>query len=250
MILKSSIRTLAVFISLAVLFSCGNDVNNDNAAGGNAAQPDIQSNKNDSEADEEISAANRQVLLFESQLSLPDTADYTGRVRYYLPFEAGKHRGVSQGVNGSTSHFGRLSYAIDWNLTGYSDYRLPVLTSAPGTVLQAEMLPRFGNCVVIRHADGSKTRYAHLDEIDVAMGQAVGQADKIGLVGTTGHSSGPHLHFETLDAQMNGILPVFAEQIPTPFGDTPCSTANEESGCYISQNSPTAETAKRGNQGD
>jgi murein DD-endopeptidase MepM/ murein hydrolase activator NlpD len=54
----------------------------------------------------------------------------------------------------------------------------------------------YGNYVIIRHADGSETLYAHLSRIYVALGQQVGQGETIGTVGCTGWCTGPHLHFE------------------------------------------------------
>ncbi len=55
----------------------------------------------------------------------------------------------------------------------------------------------FGNCVVIRHTNGLETVYGHLSEILVDENQYVQAGEAIGLGGTTGHSTGPHLHFET-----------------------------------------------------
>jgi murein DD-endopeptidase MepM/ murein hydrolase activator NlpD len=242
------ILLFTIFIILTSMIGCGNETGSIDYVNvnGDAVLSDTLANKDSIEADEEISAANRQVLINESLMTLPDKVGHEGTVRYYLPFEAGKHRGVSQGINGSTSHKGKLVYAIDWNLTGYNDFRLPVLASAPGTVVLAEMLVRFGNCVVIRHVDGSKTRYAHLDEKYVTIGQYVGQAEKIGLVGTTGHSTGPHLHFEIMDEQMNDIYPIFMESIIIPVGDMSCTTDSDESGCYVSQNSPSSESDPNG----
>jgi murein DD-endopeptidase MepM/ murein hydrolase activator NlpD len=54
----------------------------------------------------------------------------------------------------------------------------------------------FGNCVVIRHKNGLETIYGHLCKIDVAENQYVKSGQHIGLGGTSGHSTGPHLHFE------------------------------------------------------
>jgi len=54
----------------------------------------------------------------------------------------------------------------------------------------------YGNTVIIRHADGKETLYAHLSQIYVRMGQVVDQGETIGAVGCTGWCTGPHLHFE------------------------------------------------------
>ena len=65
-----------------------------------------------------------------------------------------------------------------------------------GMVRFAEKKGGFGNVVIIRHYNGLETVYAHLSKIKVSEGQVVGAGDLIGLAGSTGHSTGPHLHFE------------------------------------------------------
>lgn len=55
----------------------------------------------------------------------------------------------------------------------------------------------YGNCVVIRHTNGLETIYGHLSQVNVQVNQYVQAGEFLGLGGTTGHSSGPHLHFET-----------------------------------------------------
>jgi murein DD-endopeptidase MepM/ murein hydrolase activator NlpD len=54
----------------------------------------------------------------------------------------------------------------------------------------------YGNMIMIDHGNGFQTLYAHLSAFNVSCGQSVGQGDVIGAIGSTGHSSGPHLHFE------------------------------------------------------
>jgi murein DD-endopeptidase MepM/ murein hydrolase activator NlpD len=56
----------------------------------------------------------------------------------------------------------------------------------------------YGNTVVIQHSDGYQTRYAHLAEISVRVGDVLSSGDVLGVVGNTGHSTGPHLHFEVI----------------------------------------------------
>ena len=65
-----------------------------------------------------------------------------------------------------------------------------------GTVVTAEYQSGFGNKVVIDHNNGYRTIYAHLSSIDVQVGQTVKKGDGLGIMGTTGNSTGIHLHFE------------------------------------------------------
>ena len=72
----------------------------------------------------------------------------------------------------------------------------PIYASCGGTVTTAANLGSYGNCIVITKENGDYTRYFHLDTIGVAEGDAVLSGDPIGTVGSTGISTGPHLHFE------------------------------------------------------
>lgn len=54
----------------------------------------------------------------------------------------------------------------------------------------------YGHYIIIRHADGSETLYAHLSAIYVSLGQTVAQGEPVGAIGCTGWCTGPHLHFE------------------------------------------------------
>ena len=72
----------------------------------------------------------------------------------------------------------------------------PVLSDGKGRVILAENRIITGNTVVVEHLPGVKTIYYHMDSIDVKKGNIVNRGDKIGEVGTTGYSTGPHLHWE------------------------------------------------------
>lgn len=72
----------------------------------------------------------------------------------------------------------------------------PVVAAADGVVLSASYHPEFGNLIEVDHGDGLLSRYAHLSRMDVAESQIVRRGEKIGAVGSTGRSTGPHLHFE------------------------------------------------------
>jgi murein DD-endopeptidase MepM/ murein hydrolase activator NlpD len=67
-----------------------------------------------------------------------------------------------------------------------------------GEVVAAGFEQGYGNTVVVRHSDGLQTRYAHLGKIAVRNGDAIGTHQVLGSVGSTGRSTGPHLHFEVI----------------------------------------------------
>ena len=80
------------------------------------------------------------------------------------------------------------------------DWAIPVGTkifaSSAGTVVRADYNGGYGLCVLISHPDGRMTRYAHCSKLYVKEGQKVSAGDKIAAVGSTGNSTGPHLHLE------------------------------------------------------
>jgi len=65
----------------------------------------------------------------------------------------------------------------------------------------------YGNHIDIQHANGTMTRYGHLSKVDVSEGQNVSQGDKIGAIGSTGNSTGPHLHFEIRNSSGSTMRP-------------------------------------------
>ncbi len=65
----------------------------------------------------------------------------------------------------------------------------------------------YGNHIEIAHANGTTTRYAHLQSVSVSLGQTVSQGDKIGGLGDTGNSTGPHLHFEVMNVNGSKMRP-------------------------------------------
>jgi len=71
-----------------------------------------------------------------------------------------------------------------------------VKATAKGTVEFAGQKSGFGNCIIVQHGNGFKTLYGHLSKILVTRGQQIDIGQKIGLIGSTGRSTGPHLHYE------------------------------------------------------
>lgn len=88
--------------------------------------------------------------------------------------------------------WGRMHEGID--IAGGSG--TPIAAARSGTVIVAGWSGGYGNLVVVDHGGGLSTAYAHLSSIAVSVGQGVGQGTVVGGMGTTGHSTGVHLHFE------------------------------------------------------
>lgn len=74
----------------------------------------------------------------------------------------------------------------------------PFVAAATGTVVSAGRQGNYGNCILVDHGNGIQTRYAHASKLLVNVGQSVSQGETIGLVGSTGRSTGSHLHFEII----------------------------------------------------
>jgi murein DD-endopeptidase MepM/ murein hydrolase activator NlpD len=88
------------------------------------------------------------------------------------------------------------SLAMHEGLDFAANVGTPVTASGPGTVIRSAWDPSYGNVVEISHTEGFVTRYAHLSKRTVDEGDKVDRNDKIGEIGTTGRSTGPHLHYE------------------------------------------------------
>ena len=101
-----------------------------------------------------------------------------------------------------SSGFGRRTDPIDGRLAMHAglDYAAPqgtpILATADGVVVEAGQRSGYGNAVQIRHEFGLETVYAHLNQIRVEVGQHVQRGERIGDMGSTGRSTGSHLHYE------------------------------------------------------
>ncbi len=95
-------------------------------------------------------------------------------------------------TSGFGQRWGRLHAGIDIGV----GFGTPIGAAAGGVVIHAGWLGGYGNLVVIDHGGGLSTAYGHQQAIYVRYGQQVGQGQVIGEVGSTGNSTGPHLHFE------------------------------------------------------
>ena len=101
-----------------------------------------------------------------------------------------------------TSSFGKRrdpvnkKWAAHYGLDMASPFKSAVYVGAPGKVVKAGWKGKYGRFIEIDHGSGIKTRYAHLNKILVKRGQQVNFRDKIGLLGSSGRSTGAHLHYE------------------------------------------------------
>ena len=100
-----------------------------------------------------------------------------------------------------SSHFGRRADPFSGAASNHTGVDMacptgtPITATASGTVAFTGVNPVFGNYVIIKHANGYQSLYGHMSMIIAKKGQRVSQGTRIGLVGSTGYSTGPHLHF-------------------------------------------------------
>ncbi|MFN0088435.1 MAG: peptidoglycan DD-metalloendopeptidase family protein [Blastocatellia bacterium] len=122
------------------------------------------------------------------------SASHTETVEIQIPIEGrissrfGERRDP---INGRPRLHGGIDIAVE--------HGTPIPAAAAGTVVFAGRRGGYGNLVEIEHADGRVTRYAHADRIFVSPGDSVQAGQSIATVGSTGHSTGPHLHFEVAE---------------------------------------------------
>jgi len=116
------------------------------------------------------------------------SGDYTGTGSFIWPMP---------GYTTLTCNFGDGGHrGVD--ISGGDIYGKPIVAADSGTVLYAGWNDSYGYCVFIDHGNGYETRYAHMSELAVETGDVLEQSQIVGYVGSTGNSTGPHLHFETI----------------------------------------------------
>ena len=100
--------------------------------------------------------------------------------------------------NKITSPYGTRSRGFHSGIDLVAKTVTPVYASAGGKVVLSSWYYGYGNCIVVDHGNGLKTRYAHLSGFNVKVGDTVSRGQQIGRSGNTGNSTGPHLHFEVI----------------------------------------------------
>ena len=103
---------------------------------------------------------------------------------------------IESGFGGRRNPFGGSSYENHEGQDIEAPMGAPVIAAASGTVTIACAQNGYGNVVYIDHGNGLSTRYGHLSHIDAIVGQRISRGEVLGRIGSTGRSTGPHLHYE------------------------------------------------------
>jgi murein DD-endopeptidase MepM/ murein hydrolase activator NlpD len=161
-----------------------------------------------------IRGLNRKETLLESQLdeletesnrltnliSSYQTVRRQGSSSYVIPWRGGLVRPASGRLS---SGFGFRIHPITRRRKMHNGIDIaaptgtPIYSAAPGVVISATNMRGYGKTVVVDHGGGFSTLYAHCSRLLVRSGQRVRGGERIALIGSTGFSTGPHLHFET-----------------------------------------------------
>ncbi len=147
---------------------------------------------------EEAEAAEAQ-LQEEIRAALASSSDDT--------FVGGEYLWPVSGYYTITDTFGMRTHPITGvyklhtgvDIAGSGINGKPILAANSGTVLKAGVNRAYGNYVVIDHGGGCSTLYGHASRLNVSVGQTVSRGDVIAYVGSSGYSTGPHLHFEIIE---------------------------------------------------
>ena len=141
--------------------------------------------------------ANNYYNDWEENSSIHFKDEFTKDTTYVLEFENSEYGCFKMPA------WGPLSSPFGWRHNRYHkgiDIQLrkgdTVSCAFDGMIRLAKRVSGYGNVVIVRHYNGLETVYAHLSKINVKEGDVIGSGDLIGLAGTTGRSTGPHLHFE------------------------------------------------------
>jgi murein DD-endopeptidase MepM/ murein hydrolase activator NlpD len=147
-----------------------------------------------------------QLMLTEMSRILDDRSDKLGVLDSFLMDDRLARKTVPTTMPVSMGYFSSTyGYRLD-PITGRNSFHTgvdliaptgtPVVAAAGGVVATVGYVPEYGNIVEIDHDNGLTTRYAHLSRSQVKVGDVVMKGQAIAQVGTTGRTTGPHLHFE------------------------------------------------------
>lgn len=171
----------------------------------------------------DISRSRSYRYRYSATVGDPSSAHHDDSYLYLFPYAHGTKHRITQGYNGSFSHFGENQYALDFDL----DEGTEIYAARGGIVAEVKEDSRiggtssryanYGNYIRIAHDDGTFGNYVHLryGGAEVEEGDIIEAGQFIGYSGNTGLSSGPHLHFDVRVPQTDGTM----QSIPVRFRD-------------------------------
>jgi murein DD-endopeptidase MepM/ murein hydrolase activator NlpD len=217
---------LAVCLALGLLFAADayaqstsnsyRPVTTTTQTGGRArleTDPVIISRAEDEEWADEVPAPGRSSSLVRPTAMIRSTAAAASVNMPSIWPVTGNLRG---GVGFRRNPFGGASFEFHKGQDISAPFGSPVIATAGGVVVTSGWQRGYGRVVYVDHGNGISTRYGHLSRLDVAVGQIIKRGDQLGLVGSSGRSTAPHLHYEV---RVNGTpanplnyLPIIAAQ--------------------------------------
>ncbi len=132
----------------------------------------------------------KELAAYLKSLQAQNSSQVTAAGEFMWPLPVGK--GYISCYYGDSDPNGSPHYAVDVAIS----YGTPIYASNDGTVLKAESHSSYGYYILIDHGNGRSTLYAHCSSLAAVAGQTVSKGQVIGYVGSTGFSTGNHLHFE------------------------------------------------------
>jgi murein DD-endopeptidase MepM/ murein hydrolase activator NlpD len=141
------------------------------------------------------------------------------RQRGYTPTLWPVEGSLEGGFGGRRNPFGGSGYEFHTGQDIEAPWGAPVIAGASGKVSFVGWQNGYGQLVIVDHGGGLTTRYGHLSHIDVELNQIVSRAQLLGKVGSTGRSTGPHLHYEVrINDQAVDPLPYLLLSTPAATG--------------------------------
>ncbi len=146
------------------------------------------------------------------KIDIEELSEYLSKQFRWPFYESQSYRITSYFGNRTDPFLGYTKYHNGMDLA--VPYGTPILACAGGVVTRSEYAPVFGNVVVITHADGLQTLYCHCSKLLVTVGTRVKQGDVIAKVGSTGRSTGNHLHLSFI---LNGSYVDPEKYLPSKY---------------------------------
>ncbi len=151
-------------------------------SGGPDADLQLAESEIEDSKDEEIERRLRTIQVEANPASLPTMWAHLGKINNEFGFRR--------------NPFGGRSYEFHAGMDIDGERGDSVIAPGNGTIIKAGWQGGYGNMIEIDHGNGITTRYGHLSKVEVEVGQTIARGELIGYVGSTGRSTGPHLHYE------------------------------------------------------